>query len=298
MAELRGMAMPSDIPWHKSAASVLQKEGLFGLRCLDLCAGNAAFSQILRDRFDMEVTCADYAPAHLCQQQALGFRTLAVDLDADADSVDAIANEHQAAFDLVVSLATIEHVFDSDNFLRFCHMVLRPEGMLLVNTPNISYIGYRLYACLSGNRPFGDGHHVRFWDYRFLRTHLYLNGFMIIKDARGFFSLPMDPLMRAFRGRKRLARGIAYLFHVCKGLQHLPGGKQGFTDELTVLAKREDAYPVGFQYPRVLQQLARLSGSPQEAEVLERLQEARRLGWLGEHPMLNSLTAERCGDRS
>jgi hypothetical protein len=43
---------------------------------------------------------------------------------------------------------------------------------LLVNTPNIAFGGYRVYARLSGGRPFGDGHHVRFWDCRFLRTNL------------------------------------------------------------------------------------------------------------------------------
>ena len=292
VAELRGATTHYERPWYKSAAVVMQRRGLSGLNCLDLCAGNAEFSEILRDRFDMKVTCADYAPAHLKRQQELGFKILPVDLDAPSESVDAIASKHTGTFDLVVSLATIEHVFDSDSLLRFAHTVLRPEGMLLVNTPNIGFAGYRLYSCLSGNRPFGEGHHVRFWDYRFLRTNLFLNGFQVIEDARRFFSPPLDQLTRAFRGRQHVAAGISFLFYACQLLQHLPGGRNWFADELTVLAKREDVYPVGFQIMRIRSELERLRGLPEEPQVVARLAEARHRGWLSEFLMLDALVDE------
>ena len=298
VAELRGATTHYERPWYKSAAVVMQRKGLSGLNCLDLCAGNAEFSEILRDRFDMKVTCADYAPAHLKRQQELGFKILPVDLDAPSESVDAIASKHTGTFDLVVSLATIEHVFDSDSLLRFAHTVLRPEGMLLVNTPNIGFAGYRLYSCLSGNRPFGEGHHVRFWDYRFLRTNLFLNGFQVIEDARRFFSPPLDQLTRAFRGRQHVAAGISFLFYACQLLQHLPGGRNWFSDELTVLAKREDVYPVGFQIMRIRSELERLRGLPEEPQVVARLAEARHRGWLSDFLMLDALVDECSRDKS
>jgi hypothetical protein len=69
----------------------------------------------------------------------------------------------------------------------------------------LAFGGYRLYSRLSGGRPFGEGHHVRFWDFRFLRTHLFLNGVCVIDDARGYFGLPNDVMTRAFRGRGRAA---------------------------------------------------------------------------------------------
>ena len=298
VAELRGATTHYERPWYKSAAVIMQRRGLSGLNCLDLCAGNAEFSEILRDRFDMKVTCADYAPAHLKRQQELGFKILPVDLDAPSESVDAIASKHTGTFDLVVSLATIEHVFDSDSLLRFAHTVLRPEGMLLVNTPNIGFAGYRLYSCLSGNRPFGEGHHVRFWDYRFLRTNLFLNGFQVIEDARRFFSPPLDQLTRAFRGRQHVAAGISFLFYACQLLQNLPGGRNWFADELTVLAKREDVYPVGFQIMRIRSELERLRGLPEEPQVVARLAEARHRGWLSEFLMLDALVDECSRDKS
>ena len=248
VAILRGSARRADRPWYRSAAQVFERHGLRGLTCLDLCAGNAEFSELLRDRFAMRVTCADYAPAHLEHQRSLGFDTLTVDLDGSADEVDRTAAASAGAFDLVASLATIEHVFDVDNFLRFCHTVLKPGGLLLVNTPNIAFGGYRLFTRLSGGRPFGEGHHVRFFDFRFLRTNLFLNGFRVIDDARGYFGLPSEVMTRAFRGRRRAAWVVSRLFVVCRGLQRVPALRGWSTDELTVLARKEPAYPIGFQY--------------------------------------------------
>jgi SAM-dependent methyltransferase len=289
---LRGAARHADRPWYRSAERVLERHRLRGLACLDLCAGNAEFSEFLRERFAMRVTCADYAPAHLEHQRSLGFDTLPVDLDGGAAEVDRKAVGRADAFELVVSLATIEHVFDSDSFLRFCHTVLKPGGLLLVNTPNIAFGGYRLYTWLSGGRPFGEGHHVRFWDFRFLRTNLFLNGFRVIDDARGYFGLPSDVMTRALRGRRRAGSAVARLFGVCRGLQRVPGLRGWATDELTVLARKEVTYPVGLGYLRVRSLLDGLRGRPEHDDAVARLREARRRGWLDEHLMLKALADE------
>jgi SAM-dependent methyltransferase len=291
-AVLRGAARYPDRPWYRSATRGLERRRLRGLACLDLCAGNAEFSEVLRDRFAMRVTCADYAPAHLEHQRSLGFDTLRVDLDAPAVEVDRAAAARAGAFDLVVSLATIEHVFDADNFLRFCHAVLRPAGLLLVNTPNIAFGGYRLYSRLSGGRPFGEGHHVRFYDFRFLRTSLFLNGFGVIDDARAYFGVPSDVMTRALRGRRRAARVVSRLYDACRALQHVPGLRGWATDELTVLARKEATLPIGFQYLRVRSQLDALDGRPERQAAVARLREARRRGWLDEHLMLKALVDE------
>jgi SAM-dependent methyltransferase len=291
-AVLRAAERHTDRPWYRSAERVLERHHLHGLACLDLCAGNAEFSEILRERFAMRVTCADYAPAHLEHQRALGFDVLSVDLDRSMADVDRAAAARAGAFDLVVSLAAIEHVFDSDNFLRFCHTVLKPGGLLLLNTPNIAFIGYRLYSWLSGGRPFGEGHHVRFYDFRFLRTNLYLNGFAVIDDARGYFGLPSDVMTRALRGRGLAGRVASRLFTVCRELQRVPGLRGWTTDELTVVARREGIGALGFQYLRVRAGLDALRGRPEYDDAVARLREARRRGWLDEHLMLRTLADE------
>lgn len=293
-AIVRSVVRHEDRPWYRSARAVLERHRLRGLACLDLCAGNAEFSETLRDRFAMRVTCADYAPAHLEHQQALGFDTVAVDLDGSADGVDQAAEARADTFDLVVSLAAIEHIFDSDNFLRFCHTVLKPGGLLLVNTPNIAFGGYRLFTWLSGGRPFGEGHHVRFWDFRFLRTNLFFNGFEVIDDARGYYGLPDDVMIRALRGRPGPGRILSRLFGVCQGLQRIPALRGWCADELTVLARKEATIPVGFQYRRIRSALDRLPGDPAREGVLARLRKARQRGWLDEHLMLKAL-ADKAG---
>lgn len=296
VAAVRARAPHYDRPWYDSAARVLAARNLQGLACLDLCAGHGEFAEIMRDRFAMKVTCADYTEPHLVRQRELGFETLKVDLDAAEAEVDALARSQAGRYDLVVSLATIEHVFDSDNFLRFCHTVLKPDGLLLVNTPNLAFLGYRLFSLGSGGRPLLDGHHVRFWDYRFLRTNLHLNGFDMVQDARDFYGLPTDPLTRAVRGRRWLGHLLAYPFHLCKLTRHLPGGRSWSCDELTVLARRVDAPPVGFSHLRVQREMARLQGSPAGRVAAQRLREAQRRGWLREHLMLDQWVREHVAD--
>jgi SAM-dependent methyltransferase len=281
-----------DRAWYESAAGALNRHGLHGLRCLDLCCGNAEFSEILRDRFGMRVTCADYAPAHLKRARSLGFDALETDLDAAAADVDRAVEPVRGAFDLVVSLATIEHVFDSDNVFRLVHRALKPGGLFLVNTPNIAFFAYRLYAAFSGNRPFDEGHHVRFWSFRFLRTNLFLNGFDVVADERRYHVLPDVVFDRALRGRAWLGRPLTAAFQACRLLQHLPFGRDGFTDQLTVLARRSDTPPIGFGAAAAERHLAGLADPADRARAVERIRAAHRLGWLGEFPLLRAFARD------
>jgi hypothetical protein len=157
----------------------------------------------------------------------------------------------------------------------------------LVNTPNISFLSYRVYSLFCGNRPAGEGHHIRFWDYRFLRTNLYLNGFSIIDDGRKFYALPQDAMLRAFRNRKQLASLVAWFFHACRILQHVPFLRGLCCDELTVLARKDEAPAIGFELNRIKKSLrnAKLNGTLPEAS--KRLKEARSRGWLNEHLYLS-----------
>lgn len=292
VAIARGAMTQYDRVWYASAASVLTQCGLRNLRCLDLCCGNAEFAEILRDRFGMQVTCADYAPVHLEHARRLGFDVLEVDLDADAPALERTINTVRGQFDLIVSLATIEHVFDSNNVFALCYHALKPNGLFLVNTPNISFAAYRMYSAFSGNRPFDEGHHIRFWTYRFLRTNLFLNGFDVLQDARRFYALPEVVFQRAFRGRTMLTRMVTRAFCICEILQHLPFGKELFTEQLTVLARKGAIPPLGFGVPSVQRALAEMSDADMRARAVERIKQAHVRGWLTEFPYLTSFVKE------
>ena len=278
-----------DKPWYKSSSDLLSKCNISNVKCFDLCCGTGDFSQILRDRHNMQVVCADYIPYHLERIEKLGFDTVHIDIDADSGNVDEIAAQYEGQFDLVVNMAAIEHVFDSDNLLRVAHTVLKPGGLLLVNTPNIAFIGNRIYSIFAGNRPVGEGHHIRFWDYRFLRTNLFLNGFSVIEYGRKFFALPQDSMLRALRNRKQLASFFAWFFHGCKIFQHVPFLRGLCSDELTVLACKDNVPAIGFELHRV-QKFLKQSVSTGEYKVsVERLKQAREKGWLDEHLYLSKI---------
>jgi len=289
VAKLRKVVSTFDKPWFKSCSNLLDRNQIHGGKCLDLCCGNGEYSHILKDNFQMEVTCADYVPFHLQNIEKQGFKTFPIDIDASAEEVDKLAAEHAGEFDLVVNLAAIEHVFNSDNLLRFAHTVLKPGGLLVVNTPNIDFLAYRLYVLFSGNRPFGEGHHIRFWDFRFLRTNLFLNGFTVTEDARKFYSLPQDAMLRMCRNREKIASLFAWMFHGCRVLQSVPFFKGLCSDELTVLAVKDEVPAIGFELNTVQSYFDKVEESEERSKALSRLQDAKTRGWLNEHLYLSKL---------
>jgi len=76
------------------------------------------------------VRCADLPFA-----QALDFQVL------DANQPLPFAN---ASFDTVVSLSTLQYIFDPELFLREVQRVLLPDGKLLLEVPNMAYLPQRL----------------------------------------------------------------------------------------------------------------------------------------------------------
>jgi SAM-dependent methyltransferase len=288
-AKFRAAQSTYEKPWFKSTIKALKESNFSGKKCLDLCSGNCEFSEIMRDQLGFNVTCADYVPVHLDQARNKGFETISVDLDESRETVADIAQKYAGQFDCVVNLAAIEHVFNSDNLLQFAHTVLKPGGVLVVNTPNISFLAYRINSLFLGNRPFGEGHHIRFWDYRFLRTNLWFNGFSVLKDCRGFYSLPHDALIRAFRNIRYLPALSAQVFRLCSLLQKVKFFRGLASDELTVVCVKDDVVPIGFDYYTVKNTLEEEKALERRNDIERRLLEAYKRGWLKEHLFLTRL---------
>lgn len=91
-------------------------------------------------------------------------------------------------FDLVVAGEIIEHVYDTDNFLRCIYKVLKVNGKLSISTPNVASIGRRIMLFL-GINPFlettlrkKDAGHIRYFTFHDLRHLLKEHSFDIIKE--------------------------------------------------------------------------------------------------------------------
>lgn len=94
-----------------------------------------------------------------------------------------------ASFDAIFSIEGIEHLENRFSFLREAHRILRPEGMLLITTPNIVSLRSRVRFLGSGffhkdPRPLNESrrhplHHIGLSTFSDLRYALHTSGFIL-----------------------------------------------------------------------------------------------------------------------
>lgn len=91
------------------------------------------------------------------------------------------------SFNVVVAGEIIEHIYDTDFFLSEIWRVLKPEGKLLISTPNVASLGRRLFLLFginpiiesSPNEPSSSGH-IRYFTFKSLKDLLKKNKFKVI----------------------------------------------------------------------------------------------------------------------
>src|SRR5262249_24203647 len=102
-------------------------------------------------------------------------------------------------FPFISALEVIEHIVNTDAFLRDCNEHLNHNGLLLLKTPNINSLRNRVTVPL-GKYPVGLEyrivvHHVRLYNPSVLRRHLEEHGFSV-QMVRGVNFLPMRLMRR------------------------------------------------------------------------------------------------------
>lgn len=91
------------------------------------------------------------------------------------------------SFDGVFAGEIIEHIFDTDFFVSELNRILKPEGFLVISTPNTAWLGNR-FLLLIGKKPlnldyFLSGGHIRAYTFELLEKQLILHGFKIEKKT-------------------------------------------------------------------------------------------------------------------
>jgi len=88
-------------------------------------------------------------------------------------------------YDVVFGGEIIEHIFDTDLFLKEIRSVLKPKGSVILTTPNLAALGRRILLCIGKNphiettaRAYDAGH-VRYFMRDTLRKVLVENKFKI-----------------------------------------------------------------------------------------------------------------------
>jgi SAM-dependent methyltransferase len=168
-----------------------------GARVLDApCGDAAALTRSLNER-GFDAVGADLDPE---AEQFLGKAFAKVNLDAPLPWPD-------ASFDAVFSTEGIEHLENHFSFLREVCRILKPGGLLVVTTPNITALRSRVRFFGSGffgrdARPLNEAarhplHHIGLATFPELRYELHLCGFRLI-ETRHTHSKPISYLYAIF----------------------------------------------------------------------------------------------------
>lgn len=114
--------------------------------------------------------------------------------------VDGLRSCSDGSVDLVAALDFIEHIVDPEKFARECHRVLRKNGAVFINTPNIRFWGHLEQLVIRGSFPHtsGDrevyhGGHLAFFTRRDLEEIFGAAGLVDleqVRDAEGFRQPP------------------------------------------------------------------------------------------------------------
>ena len=99
--------------------------------------------------------------------------------------------------DIVITLEVIEHIARAEDFISEINRILKPDGYLILSTPNVGYFNFRLKYLIHAEVP-GEGVHLRFFNRYLLQGLLRDAEFVIIKKKSITPIIGYNRLMRIF----------------------------------------------------------------------------------------------------
>ncbi len=199
-------------PWHPNCLSQKRVEKVLelvgsGNRVLDIGCFDGTITKSIQ-RLGNQVVGIDISKRALQLARKKGLETVSLNFETDK------LPPGLGKFDIVVASEILEHIFDTSNFLKKIHRVLRPAGQLVLTTPNLAGLGSRISLIL-GHSPWmvedtlgeGTSGHIRYFTPGSLDSLLQATGFKTINfstDSVGFgpnLSLPFLDLAFPSLGR-------------------------------------------------------------------------------------------------
>jgi ubiquinone/menaquinone biosynthesis C-methylase UbiE len=115
-------------------------------KILDIATGQGYIAERLFQKGYTNIHCADInAEFFKLNKKQFHFKTV------DANQT---LPYKQHFFDLIVSSETIEHLKNPHHFLSELHRILKPNGTIILTTPNVTNIFSRLYFLFRGRLAF------------------------------------------------------------------------------------------------------------------------------------------------
>jgi SAM-dependent methyltransferase len=106
-------------------------EGYSFKTVLDAACGDGKLGKLVKDEWGVDMCGADIAQKGVELSKASGIKAKVANLSEKIPFKD-------KSFDMVLSSESIEHFANPDKFLREVHRVLKPKGLLVITTPNLS----------------------------------------------------------------------------------------------------------------------------------------------------------------
>jgi 2-polyprenyl-3-methyl-5-hydroxy-6-metoxy-1,4-benzoquinol methylase len=109
------------------------------------------------------------------------------------------------AADVVVTLEVIEHIANAENYLQEISRILKPNGHLILSTPNVGWLGSRLDYFFKAE-VLQEGIHLRFFNQAKLRAVTSAVGLQYLKQRSCMPWLGYNTIARIFKlGSPRFA---------------------------------------------------------------------------------------------
>jgi SAM-dependent methyltransferase len=137
---------------------------LSGVRIVDLGVSRGLLLERFRRYRDAELDGIEIDPAEIEYSRRRGLEPARhfVNVFEGSRMVARLPHEDTSA-DVVLAGEILEHIVDTEGFLREVHRVLRPGGALVLTTPNILWWKHRL-ALLAGRYPDALDYRIRYGD--------------------------------------------------------------------------------------------------------------------------------------
>lgn len=176
-----------------------------GSTVLDLGCSNGLLARPLLEK-NVRVTGVDAGPGVRLSKELTGYYQRDLDLPLELP--------YERVFDYVVCADVIEHIQNRGQLLRGARRYLKPDGRLIISTPNIALWFYRL-SLLVGRFEYGprgvlDETHVHLYTGSTFRREIEKAGFTVLRQR--VTSLPFEVVFES-TGRSRLVRSLEFAYH-------------------------------------------------------------------------------------
>ncbi len=144
-------------PWYRWAYPLLPVS-LEGKTLLDIGGGASETSQYISHR-GARVTLIDIDPNNVQHAREKGIEATVWDVNQPLTWIQS------NSIDGILLLDVIEHIWQTEVLMAELERILRPDGFILLTTPNIAHLNKRIQSLL-GAPPFDEGYHCRFFTVR------------------------------------------------------------------------------------------------------------------------------------